>query len=205
MSRFDHITALYSWPVTQMKQPSVDWLFGQGIKTPEELKCVKSYTETSRDDRWFESRQGLGIFLFTTASRTALVSTQPPIQWVPGALSLGVKRPRREADQSPPSSAEVKECVEIFPPLLQYTFMAWCSVKTQGQFHFYQGHIPEGSFCTVTIYCEAYRDIYVMGRIRSGADERLGKPKTTGHKNWPPPPIRHKKHDKGGWVGWIWK
>jgi hypothetical protein len=35
--------------------------------------------------------------------------TQPPIQWVPGALSLGVKRPGSEADYSPPSSAEVKE------------------------------------------------------------------------------------------------
>jgi hypothetical protein len=34
--------------------------------------------------------------------------TQPPIQWVPGALSLGVKRLGREADHSPPSSAEVK-------------------------------------------------------------------------------------------------
>jgi hypothetical protein len=30
-------------------------------------------------------------------------------QWVPGALSLGVERPGREADHSPPSSAEVKE------------------------------------------------------------------------------------------------
>jgi hypothetical protein len=30
------------------------------------------------------------------------------VQWVPGALSLGVKRPGREADYSPPSSAEVK-------------------------------------------------------------------------------------------------
>jgi hypothetical protein len=30
-----------------------------------------------------------------------------PIQWVPGALSLGVKRPGREADHSPPPSAEV--------------------------------------------------------------------------------------------------
>jgi hypothetical protein len=28
-------------------------------------------------------------FLFTAASRTALGLTQPPIQWVPGALSLG--------------------------------------------------------------------------------------------------------------------
>jgi hypothetical protein len=39
--------------------------------------------------------------------------TQPPIQWVPGALSLWVKRPGREADHSPPSSADVKECVEL--------------------------------------------------------------------------------------------
>jgi hypothetical protein len=36
----------------------------------------------------FDYRRGLGIFLFTTASRTALGLTQPPIQWVPGALSL---------------------------------------------------------------------------------------------------------------------
>jgi hypothetical protein len=34
--------------------------------------------------------------------------TQLPIQWVPGALSPGVKRPGREADDSPPSSTEVK-------------------------------------------------------------------------------------------------
>jgi hypothetical protein len=32
----------------------------------------------------------------------------PPIQWVPGALSLGVKWPGREADHSFPSRAEVK-------------------------------------------------------------------------------------------------
>jgi hypothetical protein len=62
----------------------------------------------------FDSRRGLAIFLFTTASRTALGSTQPPIQWVPGALSLGVKQPGREADQSLLSSAEVKEWVELY-------------------------------------------------------------------------------------------
>jgi hypothetical protein len=56
----------------------------------------------------FASRRGLGIFLFTTASRKALGPTQPPIQWVPGDLFLGVKRPGREADHSPPSSTEVK-------------------------------------------------------------------------------------------------
>jgi hypothetical protein len=60
------------------------------------------------DDREFVSRQRLGIFLFTTASRPALRPTQPPIQWVPGVLSLGVKRPGREADHSPPPSADIK-------------------------------------------------------------------------------------------------
>jgi hypothetical protein len=49
---------------------------------------------------WFDFRRGLGIFLFTTASKTALGPTQLPIQWVPGALSLGVKRPGREADHT---------------------------------------------------------------------------------------------------------
>jgi hypothetical protein len=56
----------------------------------------------------FDSRRGLGIFLLTTVSRTALGPTQPPIQRVPKALSLGVNRPSREADHSPPSSAEIK-------------------------------------------------------------------------------------------------
>jgi hypothetical protein len=39
-------------------------------------------------DRWFESRQGLGIFLFIVYI-PALGPTQPPFQWVLGALSLG--------------------------------------------------------------------------------------------------------------------
>jgi hypothetical protein len=68
------------------------------------------------DDRGvlgFDSLRGLGIFLFTTGSRTALGPTQPLIQWVLGVLSLGVKQPGREADHSLPSSAEVKECMEL--------------------------------------------------------------------------------------------
>jgi hypothetical protein len=76
----------------------------------------------------FESRWGLGIFLFTTVSRTALEPTQPPIPWVPGALSLGVKRPGREADHSPPSSAEVKNAWSC-TSTPQYVFMAWCLGK----------------------------------------------------------------------------
>ena len=39
----------------------------------------------------------------------ALRPTQPPIQWVPG-----IKRPERGFDHPPPSSAEVKERVELY-------------------------------------------------------------------------------------------
>jgi hypothetical protein len=62
----------------------------------------------------FDSRPELEIFLFTTVSRLALGPTQPPIQWVPEVLSLGVKRPGSEADHSPPFSAEAKECVDLY-------------------------------------------------------------------------------------------
>jgi hypothetical protein len=52
------------------------------------------------DGREFKSREGLGIFLFNTASRPpALGLTQSPIQWIPGDISLGDKRPGCEADR----------------------------------------------------------------------------------------------------------
>jgi hypothetical protein len=60
----------------------------------------------------FDSLKGKEIVLLTTASRQALGTTQPPIQWVPG-----VKRQGREADgHSPSFSAEVKNGGAI-PPL----------------------------------------------------------------------------------------
>jgi hypothetical protein len=56
------------------------------------------------------------MFLFSTASRPALGPTQPPTQWVPEALSPGVKRLGLEADHSPSSNVEVKNGGAI-PPL----------------------------------------------------------------------------------------
>jgi hypothetical protein len=42
---------------------------------------------------------------FSTSSIPAQGSTQSPIQWVPGALSPGIKRQGHETDHSPPTSA----------------------------------------------------------------------------------------------------
>jgi len=48
---------------------------------------------------FYSLQRKLWLFLFLTAPRPALGPIQPPIQWVPEALFLGVKRPERGADQ----------------------------------------------------------------------------------------------------------
>jgi hypothetical protein len=64
-------------------------------------------------------RGGVRIFLFDTVSRAALRPTQPPIQWVPGALFLGVKRPGHKAGHSPQSRVEVENALSYtsIPPI----------------------------------------------------------------------------------------
>jgi hypothetical protein len=63
-----------------------------------------------------------------TVSSSALGLTQPSTHWVPGALSLGVKWRDREVDNSPPSSAEDKECVELYfhsPIHIRGVLLSW--------------------------------------------------------------------------------
>jgi hypothetical protein len=63
----------------------------------------------------FDPRQGQRIFPLASVSRPALGPTQPPVQWVPGVLSPGVKaRPGRDADHSSLSSAEVVNEYELY-------------------------------------------------------------------------------------------
>jgi len=50
---------------------------------------------------------GLGILLFSTVSTPVLSPTQPSVQCILGASSLGLKRPERESHDTPPS-AEIK-------------------------------------------------------------------------------------------------
>jgi hypothetical protein len=92
-----------TWSLILREEHRLSWNISVGTATGYGL-----------DDRCSIPGWGWEIFLFDTVSGPALGPTQPPIQWVPGSFSLGIKRPGREADHSPPSSAEDKECVELY-------------------------------------------------------------------------------------------
>jgi hypothetical protein len=70
------------------------------------------------DDREVGVRVQVGSGIFSTSSRPALGPTQPPIQWIPV-----VKRPGRDGDCSPSTSAEVKK-MWIYTSTPAYAFMA---------------------------------------------------------------------------------
>jgi hypothetical protein len=72
------------------------------------------------------------IFLLAHTSRPALGPTQPPIQWEPGALTPGVKRPGREADHSR-HLVPRSRTIGVLPPTL--VLMAWCFNEYQGQLY----------------------------------------------------------------------
>jgi hypothetical protein len=77
-----------------------------GAGLAQAVQCLTTGWTTGRSG--FDPRRGQRIFPLTSASRPALGPTQPPVQWVPGVLSPGIKAPGRDADHSPPSSAEVE-------------------------------------------------------------------------------------------------
>jgi len=74
------------------------------------------------------------FFLFCTASRWAPGPTQPPIQWVLGAVTSEVKWSGREADHSSPSSTKIKNawsCTST-PP---YVFVQERLIKREIRLH----------------------------------------------------------------------
>jgi hypothetical protein len=95
------------------------------------------------DDRRFEVQVPL---LHIVRNRP----TQPPIQWVPWALSLGVKKKGREADHSLPTSAKVKKTL-IHTSTPPYTFMAWCLVKHKYKFTFLTIYFIWFDSCTLKL------------------------------------------------------
>jgi hypothetical protein len=72
-----------------------------------------SATGLSTEESGLDSRQGQETS--SIQLRPAVGPTQPPIQWVPGPVSLTLKRQGCEARHSPPSSAEVKNDGPILP------------------------------------------------------------------------------------------
>jgi hypothetical protein len=90
---------------------------------------VSIATGCGLDDRGSYPGGGWEFLSSTPRPDRLMEPTQPPIQWVPGALSLGVNRPGREADHSTPFSAEVKKMHGAIRLLPQYVFMARCLVK----------------------------------------------------------------------------
>jgi hypothetical protein len=79
------------------------------------------YHSGARTAQWYSAGYwlddvtvGTGNFSFHHDIQTGSGARLPPIQWVPGALSLGMKRRRCEADHWPPSGVEVKGCVKLY-------------------------------------------------------------------------------------------
>jgi hypothetical protein len=68
------------------------------------------------------------FYLSSKASGPALGTAQPLIQWVSGALSPGVKRPRRETDHSSSSSVEIRNGGDVFKE--------WSLIKRRDNFKF---------------------------------------------------------------------
>jgi len=71
--------------------------------------CEYIATRLRAGQSGFDSRQGLGIILFATASRSALGLFPASNPMDTGSSFLGVKRSGLETDHSPPSSAKVKK------------------------------------------------------------------------------------------------
>jgi hypothetical protein len=86
------------------------------------------------DDRDSRVRFPVGAGNFSLHHRIRNGSGAYPASYQMGSF-LRVKRPGREADYSPPTSAEVKNAWS-YTSTPQYVFMAWCLVKHRDNFTF---------------------------------------------------------------------
>jgi hypothetical protein len=91
------------------------------------------------DNQGFELWQGLRIFLFTTASYPMGTGGLGWAMKLTTHLHL-VPRSRMHG---------------AIPPLPQYAFMVWCSVKTQGQLYIY--------IQMLVYYCELHFEVANLG------------------------------------------
>jgi hypothetical protein len=88
--------------------PSVSRLsVPHSVKTESRDNAVGIATGYGLDDQGVGVRVPMRAKIFTFPYRPDRLWS--PLQWVLGALSPWIKRPRREADHSPPTSAEVRK------------------------------------------------------------------------------------------------
>jgi len=82
----------------------------------------------------FDFQQGQRTFLFATASRLAVRLTQPPIKWVPGPLSSGIKWPGLKMTTHFYLALTLRMCGRSYISTPSYILMAWCLVKHRDNF-----------------------------------------------------------------------
>jgi hypothetical protein len=90
---------------------------------------------TGTSEVQFPEEAVIGFLHFAKASKPVLGAIQPPIQWVPGTFTLGVKRLGHEADKSSPSSSEVNNAWS-YTSTPQYIFITWRLVRHRDNFTF---------------------------------------------------------------------
>jgi hypothetical protein len=105
------------------------FFWGGGYETvPPKRSQYSDWLRAGRPRGRSSSPGGVKNFHSYMSCRPALGPTKPPIQWVPGALSPGVKQPGCEADHSLPTTAEVKKTL-IYTSTSLYAFMALCLIS----------------------------------------------------------------------------
>jgi hypothetical protein len=121
------------------------------------------------DDRGSRVRFPAGAGNFSLHHRVQNGSGDHPPSYlrVPGTLSLGVRRPGREADHSPPSSVEVKVCVELYLRYPNTPLWRGAQLKeeAQGQLYILLGHIKLRHILSLKFKISLIARVGVMAKI----------------------------------------
>jgi hypothetical protein len=88
-----------------------------------EVVLIKNYGNAPEPSYELVKCSVIAQSVLSMLSRPVLEPTQRPIRWILGALSLEVKWPGHEAEQSPSTGAEIKN-TSIFTFTPPYVFMA---------------------------------------------------------------------------------
>jgi hypothetical protein len=115
------------WACPQMRQTRFSTVHGT-------CSSVSLETRLRNGRPGFSSRQGqCRDYSLRHRVQIDLGPTQPPIKWIPGDRTPGIKWPRREADHSPPPDVEVKNNWSYICTL-HYVFIV-CLIKRVMRLH----------------------------------------------------------------------